>query len=172
MRWIADERIIALRDDLNALLDGPPPSRRYYLAVLGAIDWLSHEPKMTGNEIAGDLLVRELKNEKRSPETHALALSLLNPNDAFLSLDRLRDYLKSDYTPLRIEAARSLSQQASPSVFRCWPRSPRANRNQTRFASKQLWAWRLLRPIIASYWSGLPRAIIPRCAMKHVDRYV
>ena len=78
VRWIADERIIALRDDLNALLEGPPPSRRYYLAVLGAIDWLSHEPKMTGNEIAGDLLVRELKNDKRSPETHALALSLLN----------------------------------------------------------------------------------------------
>ncbi len=117
VRWIADERIMALRDDLNALLEEPPPSRRYYLAVLGAIDWLSHEPKMTGNEIAGELLVRELKNDNRSPETHALALSLLNANDGFLSLDRLRDYLKSDHTPLRIEAVRSLSQQASPERF-------------------------------------------------------
>jgi putative membrane-bound dehydrogenase-like protein len=117
VRWIADERIIALRDELNALLDAPPPSRRYYLAVLGAIDWLSHEPKMTGTGIAGDLLVQELKNDRRSMETQTLALSLLNPDNKFLSLDRLRGYLKSSHTPLRIEAVRSLSQQSSAERF-------------------------------------------------------
>jgi hypothetical protein len=117
VRWIADERIEALREDLNKLLEGPPPSRRYYMTLLGVIDWLSHEPKMTGTEIGGELLVRELQNEKRSPETHALALSLLNANNELLSLDRLRDYLKSAHVPLRIEAMRSLSQQASPERF-------------------------------------------------------
>ena len=48
VRWIADERITALRDDVAKLLEGPQPSTQYYLAVLAAVDWLDHEPKMRG----------------------------------------------------------------------------------------------------------------------------
>ena len=108
---------LELRDDVAKLLEGPQPSSQYYLAVLAAIDWLDHEPKMRGKQIADELLVRELENESRSPDAHALALRLLSPDNKFLSLDRLRGYLKSEHLPLRLEAVRTLSQQAKPKRF-------------------------------------------------------
>jgi hypothetical protein len=117
VRWIADERLVALRDDVAALVDGPLPTPRYYLAVLAAIDWLDHEPKMRSSGISDGLLARELRNDRRSPEQHSLALSLLSPDDKFLTLDRLRAYLQTRHAPLRMEAIRSLAQQSNPQRF-------------------------------------------------------
>ncbi len=117
VRWIADERIIALRDDVARLLEGPQPDSRYYLAVLAAVDWLDHEPKMRGRDIADELIVRELQNTDRSPTAHALALQSLSPNNKFLTLGRLRDYLQADYLPLRLEAVRTLTQQSDKERF-------------------------------------------------------
>lgn len=117
VRWIGDERIVSLRDDVAKLLEGPQPSVRYYLAVLAAVDWLDNEPSMRGAQIADELLVRELKNKKRSPETHALALKLLSPDNKFLSIERLDRYLKSECGPLRLEAVRTLAQQSNPERF-------------------------------------------------------
>ncbi len=117
VRWIADERISALRDDVAKLLDGPQPSSRYYLAVLAALDWLDPEPSMRGAQIADELLVRELRNENRSPDAHTLALRLLSPNSKFLSPKRLRGYLRAEHSPLRLEAVRKLVQQSEPQRF-------------------------------------------------------
>lgn len=117
VRWIADERIIELRDAVAKLLEGPQPSTQYYLAVLAALDWLDHEPSMRGTQIADELLLKELGNEARSPESHVLALRLLSPNSKFLSLDRLRSYLQSEHEPLRLEAVRTLAQQSNPKRF-------------------------------------------------------
>ncbi|MEX0612736.1 MAG: PVC-type heme-binding CxxCH protein [Pirellulales bacterium] len=117
VRWIADERISGLRDDVVELLNGPQPSPRYYLAVLAAIDWLDHEPSLRGAGISDELLVRELRNDRRSAEIHALALRLLSPDHQFVTLDRLRDYLRSPHLPLRLEAVRSLAQQSNPDRF-------------------------------------------------------
>ena len=117
VRWIADDRITALRDDVATLLEQPPPSQRYYLAVLAAIDWLDNKPEMRAKEIADELLVRELQRDDRSPATHALALPLLSPDNKFLTLDRLREYMKSDHAPLRLEAVRSLALRSNPERF-------------------------------------------------------
>lgn len=117
VRWIADERITALRYDVAKLLDGPQPSPRYYLAVLAAIDWLDHKPGMRGGGINDELLVRELKNKGRSAAAHALALKLLSPDDKFLTLARLQEFLESEYEPLRLEAVRSLALQSNPDRF-------------------------------------------------------
>jgi putative heme-binding domain-containing protein len=117
VRWIADERITALRDDVAKLLDDPPPSQRYYLAVLAAIDWLDNKPEMRAKEIADELLVRELKRDDRSPEARALALSLVSPDHKFLTLDRLREYLQAEFLPLRLEAVRSLALQTNQERF-------------------------------------------------------
>jgi putative heme-binding domain-containing protein len=72
---------------------------------------------MRGGEIADELLVRELKNDKRSPEAHALALSLVSPDNKFLSAKRLKKYLKSPNKSLRLEAIRTLAQQSKPERF-------------------------------------------------------
>jgi hypothetical protein len=117
VRWIADERITSLRGDVATLLEGPQPSPRYYLAVLAAIDWLDNKPEMRGRDIGDELLVRELKNETRSQEAQALALSLVFPDAKFLTVERLQSYLESDFRPLRLEAARSLAQRNSGDRF-------------------------------------------------------
>ncbi len=112
VRWIADERIMELRDEVAKLLEGPQPSQLYYLAVLGAIDWLDHKPGLRSAEISDSLLVHELENDRRTPEAHALALTLLKPDNKFLTLDRMRAYLASDNEHLRLEAVRTLAQQS------------------------------------------------------------
>jgi hypothetical protein len=117
VRWIADERMVELRDEVAKLLDAPPPSQRYYLAVLAAIDWLDNKPEMRPKEIADHLLVRELQRDDRTAETRALALSLLAPDNKFLTPERLRGYLQSDSPALRLEAVRSLVQQSSAERF-------------------------------------------------------
>jgi putative membrane-bound dehydrogenase-like protein len=113
VRWICDERILSLRDDVAKLLDSPPPSRQYYLAVLAAIDWLDNKPEMRSKGIADELLVRELKRDDRTAEAQALALSLLTPDNKFLTHERLRGYLQIESSALRLEAARSISQQSN-----------------------------------------------------------
>jgi putative membrane-bound dehydrogenase-like protein len=117
VRWIADERITSLRDDVAKLLEGPQPSPQYYLAVLAAIDWLDNKPEMRERDIGDELLVRELKNETRSRDAQALALSLLSPDAKFLTLERLQGYLSSDFRPLRLEAVRALAQRNSVDRF-------------------------------------------------------
>jgi putative membrane-bound dehydrogenase-like protein len=117
VRWIADERITGLREQVAALLNDPPPASRYYLAVLGALDWLDRKPKLRGQGITDELLVRELGNSQRSPAAHALALQLLTPDHEFLTFPRLRSYLGAGDERLRLEAVRSLALKSAPERF-------------------------------------------------------
>ncbi len=117
IRWIADERIQGLRNDVEALLDGDLPDERFYLAVLATLEWLDGEPKLRSKSLNDGLLVRELKNASRSPQLHAFALRLVSPDNKYLTLDRLRNYLKSDYEPLRLEAVRTLGLQSNADRF-------------------------------------------------------
>jgi putative heme-binding domain-containing protein len=117
LRWICDRRILSLREDVAKLLDAPPPSQQYYLAVLAALDWLDNKPEMRAKEIADELLVRELERNERSPEARTLALSLLSPESKFLTLDRLLEFLGEDYAPLRLEAVRTLALQSNQERF-------------------------------------------------------
>ncbi len=115
VRWIADERIMALRDEVAKLLDGPLPTSRYYLAVLGAVDWLDHpfDPTTTRG-VSESLLERELQNSARPPAVKALALGLLPADDPLLSLDYLRGLVQQGDPTQRLEAVRTLAQQTNP----------------------------------------------------------
>ena len=114
VRWIADERIQSLRDDIANLLDGEIPNANYYLQVLSALEWLDGEPKHRRSTLSDGLFVRELKNKARSAELHALALRMVSPNNKFLTLDRLKTYLQADHKSLRLEAIRTLGLQSNP----------------------------------------------------------
>jgi putative membrane-bound dehydrogenase-like protein len=111
LRWIADDRIMALRHDVAKLLDGPMPTERYFLAVLAALDWLDGDASMRSSGFSEELLIRELQNEKRSPSLHALALRLIDPQDKWLTLDRLKGYLASDSDVQRMEAVRTMAMR-------------------------------------------------------------
>lgn len=117
VRWIADERIQSLRGDVAALLEGEVPDQRYYLAVLSALEWLDGEPKLRRASLHDGLLVRELKNKQRPPELHALALRLTSPDNEYLTLKKLREYLQAEHQPLRVEAVRTLALQTNPHRF-------------------------------------------------------
>jgi putative membrane-bound dehydrogenase-like protein len=118
VRWIADERIMELRGEVAKLLEGPQPSSQYYLAVVAAIDWLDHEPSMRGAGIADALLMLELESDRRTPEAHALALSLMTPDHRYLTVTRLGKWLQSPSASLRLEAIRTLALQSSPKRFK------------------------------------------------------
>lgn len=113
VRWIADERIMSLRDDVAKLLEGPQANARLYLAVLGTLDWLDRKPNPGKANFSEELLVAELDNDQRSPEAHALALSYLKPINEYLTNDRLNEFLHSQHQGLRLEAIRTLAQQLS-----------------------------------------------------------
>jgi hypothetical protein len=124
VRWIADERIMSLRDDVAGLLDGEAPSERYFLAVLAAIDWLDGDRKMRNAQISDALLLGELQNDARPPALHALALRLLSPDHPWLSLERLRAYLDAEDAGLRLEAVQRSGEgvAAGPDRRRRTPR--------------------------------------------------
>ena len=117
IRWIADERIVTLRDDVAALLEGDIPDQRYYLSVLSALEWLDGEPAHRKASLIDGLLARELKNRSRSPRLHAFALRLLSPDHPYLTSQQLRRYLQSEYQPLRLEAIRTLALQTRGERF-------------------------------------------------------
>ncbi|MGI9428157.1 MAG: PVC-type heme-binding CxxCH protein [Bythopirellula sp.] len=117
IRWIADERIQSLRNDVEALLDGDVPNQQYYLAALGALEWLDGDREVRSTTLNDGLLVRELKNKRRSPELHAMALRLTSPDNQYLTLDKLRQYLQAEYRPIRLEAIRTLALQNNPERF-------------------------------------------------------
>jgi putative membrane-bound dehydrogenase-like protein len=117
VRWIADERISELRDDVARLLYRPMPSERYFLCVLAAIEWLDGDGTPRDRGISDALLVSELANESRSPQLHALALRLISPDHEWLTAERLRGYLAAELAALKLEAVRTLAMQTRPERF-------------------------------------------------------
>ncbi len=117
VRWIADERIQSLRDDVARLLEGEILDQRYYLAVLSALEWLDGEPKGRQQSLNDGLLVRELKNGSRTAQLHALALRMISPDNIFLTQEKLGEYLQAEYQPLRLEAVRTLGLQTNAERF-------------------------------------------------------
>ncbi|HYO25767.1 MAG TPA: PVC-type heme-binding CxxCH protein [Lacipirellulaceae bacterium] len=117
VRWIADERLVRFRDDVARLLEGDIPTERYFLAVLGAVEWLDGNAAPRSSGISDALLQRELANPRRSPQLHALALRLISPDHKWLSRERLLGFLQSDAAVLRREALRTIAMQTGPERF-------------------------------------------------------
>ena len=117
VRWIAEARLTNLREDLEKLLNTTAPSDRYYLAVLAAIDWLSREPEQRPSGISDELLAQEVNNPDRTLESRAKALSLLSPEYQGLSLEELREFLKSDSLAMRQAAVHVLADRTTEDRF-------------------------------------------------------
>ena len=109
VRWIAEERVTELADEVESLLEAPLASERYYMAVLGAIDWLEGDKKPRHSGINDGLLARELRNPNRPDSAKALALRLTSPDHKELTIERLREFVDSNSSALRLEAVRTLA---------------------------------------------------------------
>ncbi len=117
VRWIAEEHFTELQPDVEKLLDAPPSSERYFLAVLATIDWLSREPEQRHAGIADGLLARELRNPQRSDEIKTLALNLMSPDYKDLTLENLTEMVASEHKPLQIAAARTIAERTDAERF-------------------------------------------------------
>lgn len=117
VRWAASEKLTELRSQIEALLDDPPASERYFLAVLAALDWLGDKAEPGKLGISDKLLIRELNNPTRGPDIKALALNALSPDHPELTLEQLAEYARDDYEPLQIAAARTLAERTDADRF-------------------------------------------------------
>src|SRR3954454_7371045 len=73
---------------------------------------------MHGAGIADALLMLELESDRRTPEAHALALSMMTPDHRYLTDRRMRVWLASPSMALRLEAIRTLAMQSNPKRFK------------------------------------------------------
>jgi putative membrane-bound dehydrogenase-like protein len=117
VRWAAEERLTELIPQIEKLLESPPPSERYFLAVLAAIDWMSREPEQRHSGIADGLLARELRNTDRSDEVKALALNLISPDYKDITLPLLAEFIRGNDSSLQLAAVRTLAQRTDAERF-------------------------------------------------------
>jgi putative membrane-bound dehydrogenase-like protein len=117
VRWAAEERLTELIPQIEKLLESPPPSERYFLAVLAAIDWLSGEPEQRHSGIADGLLARELRNANRSDEVKSLALNLISPDYKDITLPLLAEFISDNDNSLQLAAVQTLAQRTNAERF-------------------------------------------------------
>ena len=117
VRCIAEQRLVGFVNDLNRLLDGEIPNDRYYLAVLGALDWLEggYGPRHGG--IADGLLMRELRSSSRSDTAKALALTLISPDYKDVTIGLLEQWIAEGSPDLQLTAVRALARRVDEARF-------------------------------------------------------
>ena len=119
VRWIADDRATDFRDDLEAQLNASVTSVSLFQAVLAAIEWLDagKVANLGKNPTREFYLLAALDKEASSAAIKAMALRVLPPGTAAVTVDRLVTLSKSADETLRREAVRSLVLATDESRF-------------------------------------------------------
>ncbi len=113
VQWVAEERLTALRPDVDALLNDPRMSSELFLATLAAVQMLDGvSPVDFDKTPPGRYVLPIVKDEARTPAIRALALRLVSPQDPALDARLMAGLLQSKEPALRLEAVRTL--QTSP----------------------------------------------------------
>ena len=110
VRWIADDKATDFRDELEAQLNASVTSVSLFQAVLAAIEWLDvgKVASLGKNPSREFYLLAALENEKSSAAIKAMALRVLPPGTAAVTVERLVALAKSSDKTLQREAVRSL----------------------------------------------------------------
>jgi putative membrane-bound dehydrogenase-like protein len=113
IRWVAELRLNAFRQQVEGILSDPRISSDLFLATLAALEMLDGvDPKEFDKTPPGKYVLPIVRDEKRTPTVRALALRMVDPTDPTLDAGLLAALLKSPDPALRLEAVRTL--QSSP----------------------------------------------------------
>jgi putative membrane-bound dehydrogenase-like protein len=111
--WVGEEKLVALRPQVEAVLQRPPRTRQLFEAVLACLDRLERGPSNNPNaESAGEALALAMLLDRQMPaDLRALALRSVRPDHPGLPLARLKEFLEDASLPLRLEAIRTLRER-------------------------------------------------------------
>ncbi|HEY3965257.1 MAG TPA: PVC-type heme-binding CxxCH protein [Planctomycetaceae bacterium] len=113
IQWVAEEHLIDLRPQVEAVLNDPQITADLFLATLAGLEMLDGKPPAQFDKTPpGKYVLPLVRDEKRSATVRALALKLVNPADPALDGTLLEKLLQTDDSKLRLETVRTL--QSSP----------------------------------------------------------
>ena len=124
VRWIADQRLVEFRSELERGLSDEMTSVPLFRATLAAMEWLDTKqaPQRDGPQAGEPVLLSLLGDNTRSAPLRVMALRLLGPGHARLQGVVLRELANSAHPAVRQEAVRTLVLSNHPQRFK-WLRA-------------------------------------------------
>ncbi len=119
VQWAAEEKLIDLRPQVEAVLTSEPMTTDLFLATLAALEMLDgKDPKDFDQTPPGKYVLPLLKDPATPAAVQAQALRLVDPADEGLTVDLLLSLLAGDDASLRLEAIRSLASSPRPEAVK------------------------------------------------------
>ena len=118
IEWIGDEKLTKYRPELRSGLASGATTRQLFEAYLAALERTDGVSRGSKDEWAGESYVAALLTDpKTPPSVLARALRMLRGDHPAITLERLREWLKSSDDQVRIEAVRTLRESTLPGRF-------------------------------------------------------
>lgn len=107
VKWIADEKLVDYRPDLQRMLNSSDLDYRLFRAVAAAIDRL--DGKEPADQPSVELLLAKIKDAEAPTAIRSLCLRMIAPDAKGLKLADLIDLTRHADTELQLEAVRTLA---------------------------------------------------------------
>ncbi len=108
VKWIADEKLVDYRPDLERMLKASDLDYRQFRAVAAAMDRLDN--KEPSDQPSTKLLLAKIKDDDAPVAIRRLCLRMIAPDADGLKLEKLVALTKHEDRQLRIEAVRTLAE--------------------------------------------------------------
>lgn len=110
VQWAAEEKLTALKPDIEALWQRDLPDTATFLAIIGALEILDgKKPEDFDKTPAATYVAPLLFDVKRPASVRLGALQMVSPADPLLTVDRFRTLLADAHPPLARESVWSLA---------------------------------------------------------------
>lgn len=118
VQWAAEDRLSALRPDVEACLTRTPMTTDLFLATLGALEMLDGKnPQDFDKTPSSQYVVPLVNSDQTPPGVLAIALRLIQPGDAAIPVRRLVDLAGSPDERVVREAVWTLASSTSPDAI-------------------------------------------------------
>jgi len=116
IKWIADEKLVDYRSDLERMLNSSDLDYRLFRAVAAAIDRL--DDIKPSDQPSVKLLLAKINDSNAAVEIRSLCLRMISPTSKGLRLDDLIALTAHSDANLRLEAVRTLASHPDAQVAR------------------------------------------------------